>query len=82
MGAHCLGDFKSCELSSVSSKHNLSRLRMMLWRPQRSNQSTAWVKLSLRLSDQSRVLSTHLVLLGTWETISSNLLEKPSPDAM
>ena len=60
---------------------NLSGWRMMPWRLQRSNQSTAWVKLSLRLSDQSRVLSTHLVLLGTWETMSSNLLEKASPGA-
>ena len=69
--------------STVSAPStNLSRLRMMPWRLQRSSQSTAWMKRSLRLSDQSRVSSTHLVLFGTWETISSNLLEKPSPDAM
>ena len=63
--------------SAVSAPStNLSRLRMMPWRPQWSNQSNAWVKLSLRLSDQSRVSSLmHLVLLGTWGMISSNLLE-------
>ena len=69
--------------SAVSAPStNLSGLRIMPWHLQRSNQSTPWVKLSLRLSDQSRVSSTHLVLLGTCETISSNLLKKPSPDAM
>ena len=69
--------------SAVSAPStNLSGLRMMPWCPQRSNQSNAWVKLSLRLSDQSRVSLMHLVLLGTWEMISSNLLEKPPPDAM
>ena len=69
--------------STVSAPStNLSRLRMMPWCPQRSSQPTAWVKLSLRLSDQSSVLSMHFVLFGRWETISSNLLEKPSPDAM
>ena len=69
--------------SAVSGPNtNLSGCRMMPWHPQRSNQSTAWVKLSLRLSDQSRVSSMHLILLGTWKTISQNLLKKPSPDAM
>ena len=69
--------------SAVSAPStNLSGLRMMPWRLQRSNQSISWVKLSLRLSDQIRVSLMHLVLLGTWETISSNLLKKPSPDAM
>ena len=69
--------------STVSAPStNLSGLKMMPWRPQRSSLSTAWVKLSLRLSDQSRVSSTHLVLFSTWEAVSSNLIEKPFPDAM
>ena len=69
--------------SAVSAlSTNLSGLRMMPWCLQRSIQLTAWVKLSLRLSDQSRVSLMHLVLLGTWKAISSNLVKKPSPDAM
>ena len=69
------GVISNPENSAVSAlSTNLSGFKMMPWSPQRSNQLTAWVKLSLRLSDQSRVLSTHLVLLGTWEKISSNLI--------
>ena len=62
--------------STVSAPNtNLSGLRMMpLW-PQMSSHSTAWKKLSGRLSAQRSVPSMHLALLRMWETISSNLLE-------
>ena len=62
--------------STVSAPNtNLSGLRMKpLW-PQRSSHSTAWKKLSVRLLAQRSVSSMHLVLLGMWKTISSNLLE-------
>ena len=50
--------------------------------PQVSNQSAAWKKLSSIVSDHRRVLSTHLVLPGMDEVISSYLLVYPSPEAM
>ena len=62
--------------STVSAaKTNLSGLRVMPCRPQRSSQLTACLKLALISSAHNKVSSIHLVLLGTWETISSNLLE-------
>ena len=62
--------------STVSAPNsNLSGLSIIPLCPQRSNQSTAWKKLLLRSSAQRRVSLMHFVLSGTWETISSNLLE-------
>ena len=44
---------------------NLSGFRMIPSWPQMSSHSTAWKKLSVRLSAQKSVSSVHLVLLGT-----------------
>ena len=69
--------------STVSAaKVNLSGLRVMPCLPHMSSQLTAWWKLLVMSSAHSRVSSIHLVLSGMWETISSNLREYPSPDAM
>ena len=55
---HTLSGVISNPANSIVSvpSTNLSRLRMMPWHLQRSSQSTVWMKLSLRLSDQRRVL--------------------------
>ena len=62
--------------NSISSwaKRNFSGLSVIPFLPQVSSQFVAWKKLSSMVSAHKRVSSTHLVLLGMDEVISSYLL--------
>ena len=73
---------KPANSTSSWAKRNFSGLRVTLCLPQVSSQFAARKKLSSIVSDQSRVSSTHLVLLGMEDVISSYLLVYPSPEAM
>ena len=53
------------------AKQNFSGLRVIPCLPQVSSQVAAWKKLSSMVLDHSRVSSTHLVLFGMEEVISS-----------
>ena len=64
------------------AKLNLSGLRVIPCLPQVYSQLAAWKKLSSIVSDHNRVSSTHLVLFGMDEVISSYLLVYPSPEVM
>ena len=54
----------------------------MPFRPHMSSHWDAWKKLSSMVSAHRRVSSMHFLLAGKVDTISSYLLEYPSPDAM
>ena len=68
--------------SSTSAKLNFFGFGVMPFLPHMSSQFAAWRKQSLMLSALSRMSLMHLVLDGNVETISSYLLEYPSPEAM
>ena len=76
---------KPANSTSSLAKLNFSGLRVipcLPCLPQVSNQVHAWKKLSSIVSDHRRVSSTHLVLFGMDEVISSYLLVYPSPEAI
>ena len=70
--------------NTTSSMANLNFLgfRVMLFRPHMSSHWDAWKKLSSMVSANRMVSSMHFVWAGKVDTISSFLLEYPSPDAM
>ena len=73
---------KPANSTSSLANLNFSGLRVIPCLPQVSSQLDGWKKLSSIVSDHRRVSSTHLVLFGMDEVISSYLLVYPSPEAM
>ena len=73
---------KPANITSSMENLNLSGFWVMQFRRHLSSHWDAWKKLSSMLSAHRRVSSMHFVLAGKVDTISSYLLEYPSPDAM
>ena len=73
---------KPANTTSSMANLNFSGFRVMPFRPYMSSHWDAWNKLSLMVSAHRRVSSMHFVLAGKVDTISSYLLEYPSPDAI
>ena len=73
---------KPAKSTSSMANLNFSGFRVMPFRPHMSSHWDAWKKLSSMVYAHRRVSSMHFVLAGKVDTISSYLLEYPSPDAM